>query len=164
MSPERVVADFVPFYFGPRSPMLFSITQGNVSHYEGGQAPLVYLVTSIDQVVSHSLEWIFSDGGAEHQKSRFFNDITDLDQHIDWSVIRAKQWADTPDDSDRVRRRRAEFLVYDFFPWDLVTHVGVIDGTMRGQELQRYSIVMPSFIAPGFGFNPGGTMRNMNHD
>lgn len=142
LSPERVVADFVPFYFGPRSPMLFSISLGNVRNYQGGQTPLVYLVSSVEQVISHSLEWVFSDGGAEHQKSGFFNSVTDLDQHIDWGVIRARQWADTQDDTDRVRRRRAEFLVYSFFPWDLVTHLGVIDGIMRTRVstiLDRYA-------------------------
>ncbi len=115
---------------------------GNVDHYKGGQAPLIYLATSVERVTAEALEWVFSDGGAEHSNSRFFNDIADLDQRIDWDILRAKQWADTPADTDRVRRRRAEFLVYDFFPWDLVTHIGVINSIMRARVseiLDRYA-------------------------
>jgi len=35
-------ADYVPFYLGPRSPMLFSISRGRVPRYTEGQDPVVY--------------------------------------------------------------------------------------------------------------------------
>jgi len=54
----------------------------------------------------------------------FFCDFADLNR-IDWPLIAAKWWNDTNDDPDRSRRRQAEFLVHRFFPWDLVTEIGV---------------------------------------
>ena len=34
---------------------------------------------------------------------------------------------------DRKRRRQAKFLVHDFFPWELVTRIGVINNGMAEQ-------------------------------
>jgi len=52
--PGGTVADYVPFYFAPRSPMLYAITRGLVPGYDGGQSSVVHLVTSTDAVVSES--------------------------------------------------------------------------------------------------------------
>jgi len=46
LAPYGCVADYVPFYFAPRSPMLYKLHKGGVPNYTGGQDPLVYLVSS----------------------------------------------------------------------------------------------------------------------
>src|SRR5579885_2830987 len=46
--PGGTLHDYVPFYFAPRSPMLYTIHRGNVPGYEDGQEPLVHLVTSAE--------------------------------------------------------------------------------------------------------------------
>jgi len=56
----------------------------------------------------------------------FFDDLKDLDK-VDWALMKQRYWNDTNDDPDRKRRRQAEFLVHDFFPWELVNYVGVFD-------------------------------------
>jgi hypothetical protein len=40
------LSDYVPFYFANRSPMLYAIHTGYVEGYTGGQADVVYLVSS----------------------------------------------------------------------------------------------------------------------
>lgn len=44
-----VVADYVPFYFAPRSPMLYVIERGNVPTYDQGCDRIIYLVTTTAQ-------------------------------------------------------------------------------------------------------------------
>lgn len=129
VGPGGVVADYVPFYFCPRSPMLYSIASGYVSGYTGGQAPIVHLVSSTTDVTSQGLGFTFTDGHATVGISKFFDQLADL-SHLDWNVIGATIWNDINTDMDRKRRKQAEFLVHRFAPWDLFTEIGVISDEM----------------------------------
>jgi hypothetical protein len=59
-----VVADYVPFYFAPRSPMLRSILGGRVKEYRNDQTDLIYLVTRLSRVIEHDLAWVATDRNA----------------------------------------------------------------------------------------------------
>ncbi len=129
------LADYVPFYFAPRSPMLYAIHTGAVAEYRGDQASVVHLVASAEMVAQRGLAYVFSDGHAVMALSDFFDDLRGLDA-IDWQIMRERFWADTDEDPDRKRRRQAEFLVHRFLPWNLVTEIGVLQrGT--GQEVRQ---------------------------
>jgi hypothetical protein len=39
-------------------------------------------------------------------------------------------------DGDKLRRRQAEFLVHQFFPWELISEVAVIDSIVEAQVNQ----------------------------
>lgn len=123
-APYGVLADYVPFYFAPRSPMLYAIHKGYVTHYTGSQDEIVYLVSSVQAVLQRGLNFVFTDGHPVIRMTRFFNNTTDLNQ-VDWQVMRSRAWHDTDADPDRKRRRQAEFLVHRFFPWDLVEMIVV---------------------------------------
>lgn len=105
--------------------MLYAIHGGFVEGYTGGQAEVVHLVSSAEAVRDAGLGWVFTDGHAEMSPlTDFYGDLKHLDK-IDWKVMESRYWRDTDDDPDRKRRRQAEFLVHTFFPWELVTTVGV---------------------------------------
>jgi len=72
------------------------------------------------------LRWVFTEGHADMGYTDFFDDFRDLIK-IDWPLMEERYWHDTDDDPDRKRRRQAEFLVHQFFPWELVSYVGVYD-------------------------------------
>lgn len=124
--PGGVLHDYVPFYFAPRSPMLFALHRNQVEGYSGGQTPIIHLVTSIARLTETGHQFVYSDGHATMSFSRFFTDVTDLDQ-IDWPVMREQYWNDTPEDPDRKRRRQAEFLVHNRVDWTAMIGIGVID-------------------------------------
>lgn len=126
-SPFGVLHDYVPFYFAPRSPMLYAIHNDRVEGYREGQAKIIYLVTEVSKVVEGQIAFIFSDGHPVMNYTRFYNDLRKLDQKIDWEVMQARYWSDTQEDPDRKRRRQAEFLVYKCFPINLLTTVGVFN-------------------------------------
>jgi len=124
VGPRGTVGDYVPFYFAPKSPMLFAISRGNVAGYTAGQQPVIYLCSSTEAVHAAGLGWVFTEGHADMEYTDFFDDFKDLDK-IDWNLMRAKYWNAIPENPDRSRRRQAEFLVRDFLPWQLVHQIAV---------------------------------------
>jgi len=130
-----MLADYVPFYFAPRSPMLYTINRGNVEGYQEGQRPIVHLVSSAEAVRAAGLSFAFTDGHADMDISHFFNDLQDLER-VDWNVMSSKYWSDTLGDGDRKRRRQAEFLVYQFFPITRIETIGVINQNMADRVTQ----------------------------
>jgi hypothetical protein len=126
LGPKGTVGEYVPFYFAPRSPMLFVINRGGVEGYTDGQEPIVYLRSTAENVQKAGLHYVFTEGHADMGFTDFFDNLEDLDK-VDWNLMNAKYWNDTNDDPDRRRRRQAEFLVHKFFPWNLVSYIGVYD-------------------------------------
>lgn len=126
-----MVGDYVPFYFAPRSPMLFSIKCGNVQDVSSDQRRLVYLASTVERAYAAGLECVFTDGNAAAYFTEFADDPGAMDDHIDWPLMNAKMWNNTSDDPDRRRRRMAEFLVRDAFPLDVVVGIGVYDAGIR---------------------------------
>jgi hypothetical protein len=130
--PGGTLHDYVPFYFAPRSPMLYTIHRGNVEGYAEGQDPVVHLVSTAQIVREAGLSFVFTDGHAIMAFSQFYGNLDHLDR-VDWAVMRSRQWADTDEDNDRKRRRQAEFLVREFLPWNLVTQIGVVNAEMKAR-------------------------------
>ena len=122
--------------------MLYAIHMGFVDGYSRGQSEIVHLVSSAEAVEEDDdLRWVFTDGHAEMAPlTDFYNDLDDLDK-IDWNVMKSIYWNDTDDDPDRKRRRQAEFLVHEFFPWKLIASIGVYEQATvkRVQEILKKS-------------------------
>lgn len=125
--PYGVPADYVPFYFAPRSPMLYKINKGGVPTYLDGQPPLVYLVTTVDNAVAAGRPYLFSDGNCAAAITSHFTDLGRLADAVDWDVMKAHIWANTRDDGDRMRRRMAEFLVHQQMDVTAFTQVVTYD-------------------------------------
>jgi hypothetical protein len=125
------VHDYVAFYFGPRSPMLLKLKTGQVEGYAEGQESLIYLVSTVEAIEQSQLDFVFSDGHGVAAFTQWFDNVTNLDK-IDWDMVYADYWADTIVDMDRQRRKQAEFLVYRFCPWKVITRIGVLNGAIKG--------------------------------
>jgi hypothetical protein len=124
--PGGTIHDYVPFYFGPLSVMLLNLHSGRVEGYHEGQRPIVYVVSTIERVSQAGRPWVFSDGHGLAAVTRWFDDPARLTE-VDWDLVGARYWADTPEDNDRKRRKQAEFLVHAFLPWTAVAGIAVFD-------------------------------------
>jgi hypothetical protein len=139
-SPGGCAADYVAFYFGPLSPMLYAINSGKVEGCNR-QGEMIYLVSDAETVEQAGLGFVFTDGHAIMRYVVQFNQLADLAK-VPWNVIQAKYWNDFPDGRCK---RQAEFLVKDRFPLELVREIGVMDEAMRRQV---EALMAPQAIKP----------------
>jgi hypothetical protein len=122
----------VPWYFGPRAPMLLPLRDGRVAGYNEGQAPLIHLVTSVQSVEQAGRPWLFTDVHAVLAYATFFDEQAELIR-IDWPLMKAKYWNQTAEDPDRPSRRQAEFLVHEFVPWACIEVIGVLNAEIKNE-------------------------------
>ena len=88
-----VVADYVPFYFRSRSPMLYAIHCGNVPTFTGNEYDLAYLVTTVERLIELGLRPVFTDRNAALAVCRHTDELSDLNDLVDWNVMQATMWA-----------------------------------------------------------------------
>src|SRR5262245_56905248 len=108
------VGDCVPFYFCPRSIMLYLLHQGNHPNltYAGGQGPIIHLESDLYAAVQwadhQGSRWAFtlSNAGAYYFESR--GDLGQLGE-INWDAVHAQRWSGQG--VDFKEGKQAEFLI-----------------------------------------------------
>jgi hypothetical protein len=83
--PRGTCHDYVPFYFGPLSVMLLNLKTGRVEGYNEGQAPLIYLTTTVQRVRDAGSRFVFSDGHGLARFTSWYDDLAQLDK-VDWNL------------------------------------------------------------------------------
>ncbi len=128
--PGGTIHDYVPFYFGARSPMLLQLQTGQVEGYTEGQEPLIYLVSNAQAIAEAGRRFVFSDGHGLARFTEWHDDLARLDV-VDWKCVAARQWNDTAAEPDRQRRKQAEFLIHNFCPWPLIQEIVVLNSIVK---------------------------------
>jgi hypothetical protein len=122
-----MIGQYIPFYFTPKSIMLYNIITGY-------RHPVVRKRNRNDILIIRCLihelatlpQWFFTDGQGNDMASGHYNNITDL-QQIDWNCIQQSTFSKSVDDYDRPRRYQAEFLVYKEVPLNKIESLNVYD-------------------------------------
>jgi len=129
--PGLYVGGCVPFYFCPRSVMLYLLHKGNHPDlaYRGGQGPIVHLELDLHGVAqwadATTKKWAFTLSNAG---SGYFEVRSELAQlhEINWNAVNTEQWAGGNVSSQVKEGKQAEFLVEEYVPWELVERIGVV--------------------------------------
>lgn len=129
--PGLFVGQCVPFYFCPRSIMLYLIHMRNADlAYKGGEGPIVHLEADLQATVAwannQGRRWAFtlSNAGAY-----YFEDRADLAKlgEVNWEAVGARNW------SAHKEGKQAEFLLEERFPWHLIERIGVLSQPIATQ-------------------------------
>jgi hypothetical protein len=106
------LGNYIPFYLGIRTPMLYVIQKGYNMVTPTLAENIVYCVTSVQKIIDLNLDYVFTDGHAVNSFTSLYDsdNVDDIDNLLDWNAIKAVNWKDE-NDLDKKRRKEAEFLV-----------------------------------------------------
>jgi len=151
IAPYGNMRDYISFYFGVRSPMLYCIWKGFDVEMRP-QKDIIYLISSIEKLHELNIKYIFTDGHSFAAYTQFFNNSGDLNQ-IDWKTVNLINWSNTPDDPDKKRRKEAECLVYKELPFDALQGIVVYNDEANDyilKVLNKNQITLPVKIISGW--------------
>jgi hypothetical protein len=130
-NPGTKVGEYVPFYFCPRSIMLYILHMGNHIDikYREGQRPIVHLqadlMATIRWAKDQGIRWAFSDRNAGTYYTNFYHRVKDLNK-VNWAAVQSNDFKDMIVKDGK----QAEFLVWETFPWHLIEKIGVHDANV----------------------------------
>lgn len=106
------ISDYIPFYLGPRSPMLYVVQHGYNGVPQIEPEKIVYCVIKLDDLVRNNIDCIFTDGHALSELTSFYKkeDLMRIDDIVSYEDVYSTQW-NSEIDIDLKRRKEAELLV-----------------------------------------------------
>lgn len=132
--PATKVGQYVPFYFCPRSIMLYILHQANHPDldYREGQQRIVHLqadlLATVHWAVKNSVRWAFTTANAGTRYTSFYNSLDRLSE-VNWAAVAATDFRN----AEIKDGKQAEFLLYDWFPWELVEKIGVFNQSISDE-------------------------------
>jgi hypothetical protein len=139
--PGDHVGEYVPFYFCPRSVMLYLIYKANHPDlaYHGGQEPILHLEADLHATVAwaqaNGRRWAFTLSNAGAYYTEFRAQLDELDD-IDWTAVAATDFRA----AEVKEGKQAEFLVQHSSPWHLVERVGVFSPAIAQQAANAMAV------------------------
>lgn len=127
-----VLADYVPFYFTPRSIMAYNINTGHNGLRQRRSDELVVLTTSIPRLLERSIAFVFYDGQAMLAESTCHVHAADLPA-IDWGLLNSGDFSRDPEDPGKLGRYQAEALVHRHLPVEALLGIGCYNSTTASE-------------------------------
>jgi ssDNA thymidine ADP-ribosyltransferase, DarT len=151
------IGEYVPFYFTPKSMMLYNIITGF-------REPVVKKLPKQDIIVirclikdlSKNCKFFFTNGQANvRTPGAHYNDLSDLDD-IDWDIIQRSDFKRSAADTDKTRRYQAEFLVHEHVPVRLIESINVYNDKAKlivQNEMAKTDLLIPVRIVTQYFFD-----------
>ena len=145
------IGDYIPFYFTPRSIMLYNIVTG---YWEPivpkiAKKHLIIIQCEIN-VLTKVNRFFFTNGQANDALTKHYSDLSQLNE-VDWKIIQQSEFNKSAADFDKARRYQAEFLVYYHVPVTAIESILVYnEGTAKFviNELSQSGVTLPIHISP----------------
>jgi hypothetical protein len=154
--PGGTLADYVPFYFAPRTPMLGDIHLGRGGVSKRGDDEIMFLVSSLPDLRKNAVPFVFTDRHAVTRLARFSCSADHLKEWLPWAEFRAKNFRRDPDNLDAFDRYQAEALAHRHVPLDAIQAIACysesvkarLDGWVAERGLAVRTVVRPGWYIP----------------
>ena len=154
VSPGGTLADYIPFYFTPRSPMLYNIKTGFHGIAKVPMAEIVIYEASAHALAANGVTVLFTDRHAKLALAEFSADLADLNR-VDWNILQRSDFTHDPADPEKMGRYQAEALIHRELPCRHLSAV-VCNGQAAKARVQaaaeQCGIPVPVVIQPGMFF------------
>ena len=129
------LGDYVPFYFGGHSPMLYMIKNGYGGVGQKPQNDLVFILCKYETVKEECLPFVFTDKNAKIALANFYENESDFDK-LNWESIYTRNWASDEINLARKELKQAEFLIHQHVPVTCI-HALVVKTSERKEYFEE---------------------------
>ena len=147
------LSEYMPFYFGPRSPMLYVIQHGFNGVRKVAPENIVYCVVRIEDIIKNDVSCIFTDGHALSSLTNYYgkNELSILDSFVKYDDVYSAYW-NSEMDIDLKRRKEAELLINDDLPVQYIRGFVVYNETAKTRLINIGVAAELIVVKPGFYF------------
>lgn len=152
--PGGDLADYIPFYFTPWSPMHYNIVTGYMGMPRIPATELAFLVASLRTLVKRRVPFLISDRHAYLEHAKFFGDLEGLES-LDWPRLQQRDFRRRPEDPEPFERYQAEALIHRHLPLDALSGIVVRDRAARKRvagELRKRGLSLKLAVARSWYF------------
>ncbi len=141
------VGDYVPFYYAPRSPMLYTQHINRLINQE----ELVYIACDAYTFINDDTrKWACTDRNAAIKIAKFGFSLEALKSFTDFSLMKEEMWNNTETHPDRQEKRMAEFLVYNKVISEDILGFVVLNDTVKDKLTSLISSSKTILVNPSY--------------
>ena len=147
------LSDFMPFYFGPRSPRLYVIQHGYNGVRKVKPEDIVYCVVRIEDIIKNDIDCIFTDGHALSSLTNYYykSSLANLNNIVNYDDVYSTFW-NIEDDPDLKRRKEAELLINEDLPAQYIRGIVVYNDKAKEYLINLGVAAELIVVMPGYYF------------
>ncbi len=153
--PGGTLADYVPFYFTPKSPMLLNIKTGYNGIIRRSNEEIVVLVSSCQAMSDQGVSMLFTDRHAYMATAAWTSNHADLAGMIDWDILRRHDFAGDDGYPDKMERHQAEALAHWHVPVNALLGIGCVSdvvGSATESQVRAAGLTLKVVVRPEWYF------------
>jgi ssDNA thymidine ADP-ribosyltransferase, DarT len=155
LAPGGTLADYVPFYFTPKSPMLLNIKTGYKGIIQRRNEDIAILFSSCRTMRDHRVSMLFTDRHAYSATADWSDSQDDLASMIDWDILCRRDFARDDGYPDKMERYQAEALAHRHIPPDALLGIGCASPAVKAAidaQSREAGLALETFVRPGWYF------------
>ena len=120
--PHGTLSDYIPFYFTPKSPMMYNIVTGWGGISQRSRSDIAIMVSSLRDLADSGITALYTDRHAYLSMARFFSSLDHLDE-ISWGPLQRHDFRRDVDDPEKKEKYQAEALVHRHLPIEHLSEI-----------------------------------------